>query len=393
MIAFHEAYARLLESAPRPGTASVPLAEACGRILREAVRADRPQPACDRVMMDGHALRAADWENGIRTFRVVGQAPAGRPAALLPNEAGLCLETMTGAPCPRGADSIVPVEDSEESAPGQIRLRDGARVTPGRYLHRAGSDAAAGQVVAEAGRVVDARVVGLAALMGQTHLTVARPPSILVVPTGDELVGLGQVVAAHQIRQSNGHALVAALTAAGWPATLGPVLRDEDRESREILAEMLAAEEWIILTGAVSKGRRDFLPAFLGGLGCQIVFHGIAQRPGKPAGCWVAPGGCLVVGLPGNPVSALTGLHSLVLPALHDAAGGARTERRVILRDPPPAESVLTVHLPVVLGTEGEARPAPAANSGDFIGLQRSSGFVTIPPGPGFGLVPYTPWG
>jgi molybdopterin molybdotransferase len=157
---------------------------------------------------------------------------------------------------------------------------------------------------------------------------------------------------------------------------------------------IVAQHQWVVFTGAVSMGSRDFLPRVLAELGGVGVFHGVAQRPGKPAGFWVGPQGQAIIALPGNPVSALTGLHAFVLPALSSAAGEKPVARQRVM----PAGAItglpgMTWHLPVVLDDRGFARPAPTGNSGDFIGLLGSDGFVTLPPGGDHQEpLPYTPW-
>jgi molybdopterin molybdotransferase len=169
---------------------------------------------------------------------------------------------------------------------------------------------------------------------------------------------------------------------------------DEGGGSEAILRARLADCEWVVLTGAVSKGSRDFIPALLGRLSCKRLFHGVAQRPGKPAGCWLGPAGQVVLALPGNPVSALTGLHAFLLPALAVASGLPEPAPRMVV----PRERIdglpgMTHHLPVKLAADGRAQAAATGNSGDFIGLLRSDGFITLPPRGGIhAAFPFTPW-
>jgi len=357
--------------------------QAGGRVLRVAVHADRALPPYDRVMMDGYALRRRDWDDGRRVFDVAGSAPAGAAAAVLPGRSGVCLEVMTGAPCPLGADAIVPVEEvaGPAEAAGQVRFAEGADPQPGRFIHAAGSDVAAGAELLAAGTVLGSREIGVAASCGAAWLEVSAQPVIAVVATGDELVAVDAQPAAHQIRQSNAHALAAALAAAGFPASRVMACGDDAARAEADLAGVLAGHEWVIFTGAVSKGRRDFLPALLEKLGYRRLFHGVAQRPGKPAGCWVGRDQRLVIALPGNPVSALTGLHAFVLPALELAsARHLKSPVRHRLDDPAAGLPGFTLHLPVVLSGGGGAVAAPTGNSGDFIGLLKSDGFLTIPP-------------
>lgn len=337
MISFPEALDRLLSEVRTAEVERCRLEDAGGRVLRAAVFADRAQPPYDRVMMDGYALRLRDWAGGCRTFDVVGTAPAGTPAVALPEQPRACLEVMTGAPCPVGADGIVPVEDVAEAAEngGRVRFADTAAPRPERFIHRAGSDVAAGEELLGAGAVLGSRDIGVAATCGAGWLEVSALPKIAVIATGDELVAVDALPAAHQIRQSNGHAIATALAAAGFPPTWVTTCGDDAGRVEAELSGVLAAHEWVIFTGAVSKGGRDFVPALLEKTGHRRLFHGVAQRPGKPAGCWVAADGRLVIALPGNPVSALTGLHAFVLPALELASGRRPTaELRHALTDP-----------------------------------------------------------
>jgi molybdopterin molybdotransferase len=205
-------------------------------------------------------------------------------------------------------------------------------------------------------------------------------------------VPLDETPAPHQIRQSNGHAIRCALQRAGFPSVLADTLRDDARAD-ELVAHLESCD-FLIITGAISKGSRDFIPALLDSLGCTRLFHGVAQRPGKPAGCWLGPQKQIIIALPGNPVSAITGLHAFVLPALAVASGLPLPKHRLVI----PAELLtglpgMTHHLPVTLGADGKVRPAPTGNSGDFIGLLKSDGFITLPHrGELCAAYPFTPW-
>lgn len=239
--------------------------------------------------------------------------------------------------------------------------------------------------------------MGVAAAFGYSSIEVSKLARIGIVATGDELVAVDEVPLAHQIRQSNGHALAAALQVAGYPAGAVILLGDDAAAAGPALQAVLAAHDWIVLTGAISKGARDFVPKTLERLGCRRVFHGVAQRPGKPMGCWIGPLGQVIIALPGNPVSALTNLHVLALPALDRAAGRSSARSRpVVAGGALPAHSSFTLHLPVCLDAAGRAHAAPTSNSGDFVGLLNSSGCVTLPPLPERPAHPitmsYTPW-
>jgi molybdopterin molybdotransferase len=393
MHSFSEAFDLLLKHTPLLPIERLRIEVAAGRVLRQEIRADRDVPAFDRVMMDGYALRSPDLL-GCRVFLVAGQAPAGRETAILPEMPGSCLEVMTGAPLPIGADCIVPVEETTRTGTAEITVASSFEYVAGRFIHARGSDAREGDLLLESGILLGSREIGVAASCGAAWLEVSRKPVISIFTTGDELVSVDETPAPHQIRQSNGHAIRCALERAGHPPGHVETLADDTDAARGILEARLAASDFVVLTGAVSKGSRDFIPGLLDSLGCTRLFHGVAQRPGKPAGAWIGPIGQVVMALPGNPVSALTGLHAFVLPALAVASGLPVPKPRLVI----PAGrmdglSGMTQHLPVTLGTDGRVLAAPTGNSGDFIGLLKSDGFVTLPPrGAVSTAFPFTPW-
>lgn len=391
MISFREAHDLVLLHAPGMEAEPCRLQDACGRVLRQEVLADRAFPPFDRVMMDGYAIRAIDMISS-RKFSVSDIAPAGKSQVIMATAPGSCIEIMTGAPLPVGADCIVPVERTSRGDGNEIIVDPTFEAQTGMFIHRAASDAAEGEILLRSGILLGSREIGVAASCGAAILQVSKSPRITLIPTGDELVAVDATPAPHQIRQSNGHAIHAALQAAGYPALLKTPLTDD--AGADDLRSALESSDWLILTGAVSKGARDFLPGLLDSLGCTKIFHGVAQRPGKPAGFWRGPQGQAIMALPGNPVSALTGLHAFVLPALSAGSSLPHPPPHLVV----PAKSFtgisgMTHHLPVVISPDRRAEPAPTDNSGDFIGLLRSDGFVTLPPrGTLQAAYPFTPW-
>ncbi|MCX6866818.1 MAG: molybdopterin molybdotransferase MoeA [Verrucomicrobia bacterium] len=394
MTPFREALDLLLSHTPLLPAARCRIGQAAGRVLREEIRADRAFPPFDRVMMDGYALRSADWQAGRRSFHVTGIAPAGQPVVYLADKPSSCIEVMTGAPLPGGADSIVPIEEISRAGGDEILIAGSYQVVAGRFIHRTGSDAVAGTVLLNPATLLGSRQIGVAASCGAEWLEVARLPNITVIATGDELVAVNETPAAYQIRQSNAHAIACTLRRAGYMTCDIATLGDDAQSSAEVLRDQLAACEWLILTGAVSRGARDFIPALLDALGCTRLFHGVAQRPGKPAGCWIGPAGQVIMALPGNPVSALIGLHAFVLPALAVASGLSVPKPRMVIAERGiTGLSGMTHHLPVTLCADGSAHAAATGNSGDFIGLLKSDGFITLPPrGDIAAAFPFTPW-
>ena len=377
------------------------ISDAHGRVLRADIRADRDLPPFDRVTMDGFALRAAALEKGARRFLVQGTQAAGmRPFTLRPAD-DACIEIMTGSVLPENADCVIPYEETAREGEWMVASPAEGAAVPGRHVHRRGSDHRAGDVVVRSGVRLTGREIAVAASCGHPALTVTHSPKIAVISTGDELVEVDALVAAHQIRRSNDHAIRAALIKAGYPRADRFHMRDVRHEIEHMLWHILAEYDIVLLTGGVSKGKFDFLPSELGRQGVKKVFQGVAQRPGKPF--WFGLSGRLtpVFALPGNPVSAYTCLHRYVLPAL-DQASGLTPPRQIMaaLAEPvvfrPPLALLLPVRLSSGPRAELLASPGPVNSSGDFSGLVETDGFVELPAGQdefaaGY-VAPYRSW-
>ncbi len=378
-----------------------PLASAHGRVLRAEIRADRDLPPFDRVMLDGYAVRAAALAAGTRRFRPEGVQAAGMRAFKLGPAPDACIEIMTGAVLPEGADCIVPYEDTaRDGATVSITGRNEALVR-GHAVHARGSDRRAGEILVHPGARLTGRELAIAAACGCATLPVSQRPKIAVISTGDELVEIEAPVAPHQIRRSNDLAIRATLAAAGYPDAERFHLRDVRHEIEHRLWHILAEFDVVIVTGGVSKGKFDYLPAELDRLGVKRIFQGVAQRPGKPL--WFGAGArrTPVFALPGNPVSAFTCLHRYVLPALAHASGATPEPGPLVsLARPVMLKAPLAHFLPVKLarGPRAEvlATPDPVNTSGDFAGLIGSDGFVELPAAPtefpAGTLAPFRPW-
>lgn len=377
-----------------------PLASAHGRVLREELRADRDLPPFDRVTMDGYALRSSAVAAGVRTFRVEAVQAAGQRRFLLGEKPEACIEVMTGAVLPEEADCVVPYENVSREG-WLVTLAAGVAPRRGEAVHARGSDHAAGNAIVPAGTRLGSREIAVAAAVGASTLLVTVSPKIAVIATGDELVDVESPVAPHQIRRSNDHALRAALIGAGYPRVERFHLRDVRHEIEHLLWHILAEYDVVLITGGVSKGKFDFLPAVLDAQGVKKIFQGVAQRPGKPFWFGQSPRKTPVFALPGNPVSALTCLHRYVLPALARASGWqARPGRTIALAVPVMPKPDLAWLLPVTLSSGPRAEllgtPVPGNTSGDFAGLVGTDGFVELPPGaselPAGVVVPFWAW-
>lgn len=362
-----------------------PISEAHGRVLRSDLRADRDLPPFDRVTMDGYALRSSALARGVSRFCVGAVQAAGmRPFELGPGD-DASIEVMTGAVLPVGADCVVPYEETAREGRWVV-AKPAEPAAPGTNVHRCGSDHRMGEVIVRAGARLTGREIAVAAACGHPALTVAHSPKVAVVSTGDELVEVDALVAPHQIRRSNDHALRAALIKAGYPRSDRFHLRDIRHEIEHMLWHIVAEYDVVLITGGVSKGKFDFLPAELERQGVRKVFQGVAQRPGKPFWFGLSARLTPVFALPGNPVSAYTCLHRYVLPAL-DHASGMPVQARLLatLAQPFAVRQRLAWLLPVRLssGPRAEllATPCSVGTSGDFAGLVDTDGFVELAAG------------
>jgi molybdopterin molybdotransferase len=379
-----EAAAAVLSSATTLPTEEVALADAAGRVLRQDVLAERDNPPFDRVCMDGAAVRTPSGGAAPRRFVVQGTQAAGAVPLRLSDPAG-AIEAMTGAVLPRGTDCVVPLEEYD-LANGALTLHDGALLQPWRNVQRRGSDCAAGAKMLAAGTRLGPAELAVVASAGLASVAVSRLPRIAVLSTGDELVEPGEPVADHQVRRSNAHAIAAALRLQGFTLTQDEHVRDDEAALRSRLASRFESSDVLVLSGGVSKGRFDLVPAVLKDLGLKQVFHSVEQRPGRPLLFGTGPRGQLVFGLPGNPVSTLVCLHRYVLPALRVASGmAAGRPERIALAGPVQARK-FTFFMPVELveGTAGITQGMPRApqGSGDFLALAGTQGFVELPPRP-----------
>lgn len=322
LLAVPDAIARVLDATHVLPAEQVALAASAGRVLAADVVSDVDVPPFDRCSMDGVALRAAEAATLPARLRVAGSAEAGHP---FPHEVpdGCAVRVMTGAPLPRGCDSVQPIERLTDEGPHVVVT---SSVRAGQHVAPRAEDMKAGDVALRSGTLVGPAQVGLLATVGKAEVTVHARPLAAVVSTGDELVEVGERPGVGQIRNSNGPMLAVACRMFGCdPVQLLPVVRDEAESLERVLARALAADV-LLISGGVSRGERDFVQDVLPSLGVEKVFHGVAIQPGKPV--WFGrTERCLVFALPGNPVSALTTARVFVGPAVRKLRG---------VRDPGP---------------------------------------------------------
>ena len=318
-----EARARILAGCQPVGDSEmVPLEQARNRVLAADISASRSQPPFASSAMDGYAVRASDITTAPTELEIVGEAPAGHGFGGTV-DSGQTVRIFTGAPVPKGADTIVTQEDTERLGERRVRINEPA--AQGTYVRPLGLDFAEGEQVLSTGDRLDAGRITVAAAMNRPMLPVRRLPRVALLATGDELVLPGATPAADQIIASNSFGVRAIAEAAGAGVTDLGIARDRQDEIEAAIAKALAAKVDILVTlGGASVGDHDLVQEVLQARGMTLDFWRIAMRPGKPL-MYGRLDGLHVLGLPGNPVSSLVCSHLFLRPLLA-ALSGARED-------------------------------------------------------------------
>jgi molybdopterin molybdotransferase len=383
MISADEALAQVLGSVAILGIERVPLRNALGRILAEEIRSDRDIPGFDNSAMDGYAVRAADvagaGERSPRLLKVTETVAAGSMPTVQVR-AGEAVRIMTGAPVPQGADSIVPVERTRSSA-GTVEIM--AEPARGEFVRPRGEDLHLDEAVMAPGKRLSPSDLGMLASLNHAMVDVWRRPRVSIVATGDELVDVDQIPSGAQVVNSSAYALAAAVEECGGEAVILKVARDTRDEIRARLVEATAMDA-VLSTGGVSAGDFDHVKAILDDLAMRTLFHGVAQKPGRPLKYGLI-GQRPVFGLPGNPVSTLVCFYLYARPALlkmggHTALGLPRVTARCAA-DIKTANN-LTEFVRVKLERRGEefyAHSAGSQGSNILSGLSRADGLLVGP--------------
>ncbi|MGH9782315.1 MAG: molybdopterin molybdotransferase MoeA, partial [Candidatus Acidiferrales bacterium] len=351
-----------------------------GRILAQEIVADRDYPPFDRAARDGFAVRAADCRESGAKFHVIGEIAAGGAFAGTVG-AGECVQIMTGAAAPRGADAVVMVEHTRAGTQeNEVTIERTAEA--GMNIVPRGTESRTGDVLLREKTRIGYAEVAIAGQVGRTELDVFRKPRVAILSTGDEVVAVDAKPGAFEIRNSNGVSLEAQAELAGAEAVLLGNARDRADELRKMIERGLEGDA-VVLSGGVSMGKYDLVEEVLRGLGAEFFFDSVAIRPGRPAVFGICRGKP-VFGLPGNPVSTMVTFELLAVPAIDILSGGegrplpllkAKLAKSVELK------AVLTHFLPAVLDwASGEAavRGLPWQGSGDIATLARGNCFLVV---------------
>jgi molybdopterin molybdotransferase len=384
MLAFEEARSRLLASVARLPAEAVPVAQAAGRVLAEDLVASEPLPAFDHSAMDGYAIASALEGAGPWSLPVRGESSAGRPASALAG--GAACRIFTGAAVPAGADAVVMQEHvTREGDSVTITVRP----RPGQNIRRAGEDIARGAVAIAAGTRLSAGGVALAAMLDRADVAVVRRPRVVVLCTGDELRPAGSAASPATIPESNSGALAALARQAGADVRVAPIVRDEPGTVDRAIAEALEGGADVLVTvGGVSVGDYDVVRPALERAGVTLDYWKVAIKPGKP----LAVGrrqATHVLGLPGNPASAIVTFALFGGPLLRALAGDARSVAQALpvrleAARKRPADRMELVR--ATLHVEGGllvARAHDNQSSGAATSLASSDGIAFVPAGEG----------
>jgi len=386
MLELEDALGRVLAAVPAPAAERVPLGQACGRVLAEEARAGLDLPPFDNSSVDGYAVHAQDLtgatlQSPVR-LRLVGKVAAGEPA---PGNVGPreCVRLFTGSVLPSGANAVVMQEDTRIEAAESTEVSFLDFVKPWENVRFRGEDVRLGATLAESGRAITPGGLALLAATGYAEITVGRRPVVGLLATGSELQEPGAGLAPGQIYESNRFALAALTERVGGVPRVLPLVTDVLEPTRAALADAFRQCDAVVTSGGVSVGEMDFVKRAFQEAGGTTEFWRVAVKPGRPFvfGRW--PGGKLLFGLPGNPVSAVVTFLLLVRPALLRWQGASDVSLAScpgVLVEPLSNPGDRRHFLRVKVDARGKVSSAGAQGSHMLSSLAGANGLVELPP-------------
>jgi molybdopterin molybdotransferase len=397
LISVEEALAEILAHVHPLEPERVPILDALNRVLAEEIVSATNIPPFANSGMDGYAVRSADVAGSAPgspvRLQVIGSVAAGYVAAT-PVEPGTAVRIMTGAPLPDGADAVVPFEDTSDfdrtkeerlAAPAAwIQVRNA--VGPQANVRPAGEDIRLGERVMAPGRLIRPQEIGVLASLGRDTVVVHRRPRVAILATGDELLEVHEPLAPGKIRNSNAYTNAALVTRTGGiPIQLG-IARDTPGElTARIRAGLAQGADLFLTSGGVSVGDYDVVKEVLGTEG-QMQFWQVRMKPGKPLAFGLLPGGVPLIGLPGNPVSAMVSFEQFARPAILKMLGHIDLTKPVVqaVLDEPVTNSGRRGFLRVVVKRQEDgyhARTTGEQGSGVLTSMSKANGLAVIPEG------------
>lgn len=394
MISVKEAKHIILENTQNFGIEEIPFMQSAGRVLKENIVADRDFPPFNRVAMDGIAINYSFFKNGQRKFKIEGIQPAGSKQLTMQQDDN-CIEVMTGAVLPNNCDTVIRYED--------VTIKDGAAtinvetINDCQNIHQKGKDKKQGAILVSENTIISPAEIGVIATVGKASVKVAKQPKVLIISTGDELVDVHETPLDYQIRRSNVYTLVSLLDKLNIPSETRHI-SDNKKVLKEKIGSYLQEYDALLFSGAVSKGKFDFLPEVLTELKVEKLFHKVAQRPGKPFWFGFADAldmseknvyqnsknkkNTVVFAFPGNPVSTFVNCMVYFYPWYKKSVQVQEKTQNAILSEDVNFKPNLTYFLQVKLSYRfGHliATPIKGNGSGDLVSLTEADGFIEIP--------------
>ena len=391
MITSQEALNIILRSSNDFGIEKIPFLESLGRVLKEDIKADRDFPPFNRVSMDGIAIAFSAFAEGNSEFNIENVQAAGSAQLALKNSLN-CLEVMTGAVLPKGTDTVIRYEDLHiKSGIAKINIEE---ITKGQNIHGQANDKKENDVLLKKNTLISPAEIGVLATVGKAMVNTAKQPNVMIISTGDELVEVNENPLTHQIRRSNVYTLVSLLEKLNIKAETAHIADDKPLLKQKI-KQFLTDYDVLLFSGAVSKGKFDFLPEVLDELGVDKKFHKVKQRPGKPFWFGVTDPQntseqsegrnhkTVVFAFPGNPVSTFVGCVKYFYPWYKKSVGLVfENHDKAILGEDFNFKPDLTYFLQVRLENKKGllvAVPNMGNGSGDLANLAIADAFLELP--------------
>jgi len=348
-----------------------------GRTLKEDIVADRDFPPFDRVSMDGIALVSNTFNKGQRAFKIEGVQAAGSKQLSLNNSEN-CMEAMTGAVLPKNTDVVIQYELLDiKNGIVNVNTED---IKDFQNIHKKGLDRKEGDILITKDTIISSAEIGVLATVGKSQVTVAKQPKVMIISTGNELVEVDQMPKDYQIRRSNVYTLISLLKRLNINAVSSHILDDKENLKTKIKS-YLKEYDVLLFSGAVSKGKFDFIPEVLDELGVDKLFHRVSQRPGKPF--WFGKKqNKTIFAFPGNPVSTFVSCMKYFYPWFQKSTGVdfANNKFAVLAEDftfKPDLTYFLQVKIENRKGTV-YATPVKGKGSGDLANLIDADAFLEL---------------
>ncbi|MDP3314014.1 molybdopterin molybdotransferase MoeA [Lutibacter sp.] len=378
MTTVKEALEIILNNAINFGVEEVDFLNSVGRVLKEDIVADCDFPPFNRVSMDGIAISSEAFNKGIRAFKIEGIQAAGSQQLILQNTEN-CIEAMTGAMLPNNTDIVIQYELlTIENGIARVNLDE---VKNFQNVHLKGLDRKVGDILIPTNTLISSAEIGVFATVGKSTIKVAKQPKVMIISTGNELVEVSDTPEEHQIRRSNVFTLVSLLERLNIKAEVTHMADDKNSLLTKISA-LINEYDVLLFSGAVSKGKFDFIPEVLSNLGVEKLFHQVKQRPGKPF--WFGKKeNKIVFAFPGNPVSTFVNCLKYFYPWHYKSVGlSFENKNQAILSEDYYFKPDLTYFLQVKLTQkEGKlfATPITGKGSADLTNLVDADAFLELP--------------